>query len=441
MNKILHFVFLTVAAVFLLSSCDDSDPYYGSGVQSEFNLLYSNRTGSSEKYGTLQLKYSGEEFYGADVYFEKQSDYTANIKLLNVVPGEAALIENVELVPSEGSGYTFGGSATTERGTALKYSGSVVVTEEGYENANKRLVLSLSDVVIPESSVFVSGTYPTMKIDARRETGYNGTFYSMPAYLDWKVKRDGKTESLISVAGIDMTLMVQRLLGSMLYLVLPDITFHKDGNLTVKYAALPDVDMADLMNGNVDAGMRQEINESPKNLVFYNVKRETRNSNLGERDYMYIRINIESLLKIVNIGNINIDLGGLLGGIDLGGDGLDLGEIINVLLDYYPKLNSLLNNGIPFLIEKNEVYVPEYGTSYFYGDYKLYIEENEIGWLIELLPDILDLLGVDLSSLLQSLIDDPTLAPILGPLLDNIVDDMKNTVSVKLGLYLQGENN
>ncbi|MCC8035964.1 MAG: DUF4925 domain-containing protein, partial [Rikenellaceae bacterium] len=96
------------AAIPLFFACEDA-PYYGEGIDSEFNKLYSNKTSKDHVTADLNLTYNGYEFLGREIYFNLMTKETAKIKFFAVFPGEAeTVIENVR-VSKTSKGYDFSG--------------------------------------------------------------------------------------------------------------------------------------------------------------------------------------------------------------------------------------------------------------------------------------------------------------------------------------------
>ncbi|MCC8142877.1 MAG: DUF4925 domain-containing protein [Tannerellaceae bacterium] len=424
-------------SVYILTGCDDDTPYYGNGYPSEYNLLYSNKISTQPGTGTLVLDYSGSPAYGREAWFEMSDATHATIKLFDVFPTEQeTLLEAVTLTKTQ-EGYELNASGVSEKGTTFTLTGGV---EEGI------LTLDLTDVKIPSNALGEKTTFTTKTASTQARTTttqdtsdpshwryetINEYYITSNVLLDWRVKLPGsqQEENLFALEAMDLSELLQSFLSNFVFLLVDQFQFQTDGNITARYAGIPDnFNIAALLLG-ANASMRGPLVTSPANLCYYLVEDET----------VYIQLNLDMVLQTVLANRTKSDAG-------TSADGLDL----NALLDLYPQLNRWMNEGIRFRLEKNEREVPREETTttvsdqgthllttvtinryYERCDYKLYIEESEVEPLVELLPALLELLLGDL----ELSFDAGILGTLdLGPMVDELIGRIPYTSACRLGL-------
>ncbi len=415
------------AFVLLFTNCEDDKPYYGDGYDSEFNILYSNKTVTQPATGDLTLNYSDCPVYGRDVYFEMTSASTAKLKFFAVFPSEKeTLVENVPLTKISG-GYSFSGQAQSTKGTTFSYAGSV---------GDKGLEVNLTNVKIPNYPFGEKGTFDVIdyfySVDSEQDNSdpayrvINNYYYNcLPHIFDWQFVDEYGTEQGL---GFLQTILVDPILAKLLYLVLPEITFHPDGNITANYAGLKDdIDIMGLMAAPVTSDMRGDIQSSPLNLCYYFV----------EGSYMYIQPDIEMIIRAVNSNRTRAETEG----------DMSLTGILNMVLTLYPSVTKWANTGVKFNFIPNDSSTPAITTDitefpnftnvtnfyYYYGaDYRLYADLEELQPVIDILPALLTIL---LSNVELPGSEELGGMDLLG-LLDGIIGNFPNTTRFNLGLFL-----
>ncbi|MCD8071768.1 MAG: DUF4925 domain-containing protein [Alistipes sp.] len=417
-----------LAAIPLFFACE-SAPYYGEGIDSEFNKLYSNKTSKDHVTADLSLTYNGYQFLGREVYFNLMTKETARIKFFAVFPGEAeTVIENVR-VAKPANGYYISGSYMTPAGTSFVLEGSVTATDR-----LPSMQLTVDGVAIAPNILSQKGKFKTFETESTVEMGteyifvYNNHFNLL---WNWNVLANGQEETLLG----DLNDMVWSILSNLLYLALDEINFHPDGEITATYCRFEGFDLTSLMDTATDAD-RGPKETSPKGLLSYNVT---------SGNIVKIRPNMEMILDLVatNQGRTRTDDDS--GGLDIAG----LLPLILNILNLYPEIITVFEEGLGFVLDVNDpddtfpFYLdPTFGNKY-YGDYKFYMDSNLLNKgilnsLTGLVSPILDLLGLDLSDL-----DIPALGGMgidLGAMLDEIIERIENTTEVQLGLYLEAAN-
>lgn len=388
MNKILlrNFLYVICMAVFL-TACDDNDDEGGS----EMNGIYSNKLSAPEGGKTLDLTYSGREFIGKDVTFKLVNDNTANITLQGILPGETAtLLENVSL-SAAGNGYSFSGNGTGSNGTTFTYKGNV---------DTEKMTLALTDV----------------KITANQLTA-NSTWY--PVQTGVSIENDPALGSYTCIHSAfhlvtDNALLAQfapqlePILGNLITWFISNVTFNPDGNITARYATMPEgKEIGDLISTPQDRKDSEWI-ASPINLASYYVKDDAE---------LYVVPNIDMILYQVQLNKTKADDGGL-----------DLAVITAV----YQQLTKWSTTGIRMNIRKNsEAPYNQGGNLIAYkGDIFLSIDKDEIAAFLPLLPLVKDLLPEDMGG---------SLGAMIGPLLDLLANSLQQTKTLEMGMMLTKE--
>lgn len=432
-------------AVPFLTGCDNKAPYYGDGIESEFNRIYSGKSARDHVSGSLLLTYSDSELAGKDVWFELMSETSARIKFYAIFPGEAETSVDGFTVTKTAAGYSISGGGTTARGTTFSASGTVGLTDGGYV-----MTLDLKDVAIPANTLSRKRTFTMMETKNEmvllNNYGLMGMYYDLLLNFKWKVDMEYETvngveivrEDLFAPTGLET--MLAPLLSNLLYLLLTDVTFHADGNITATYSPMPDdFNFMGLLTGFQDSD-RGPKTQSPKNLITYYV----------DGGNAYIRPELVSILDLVmsnqSAGTNNGEGEEDKDEDDGGGSGFDLSMIFD-LLEVYPSITRWFNEGIRFNLIERDPALPvldylenqtgqieingqtyETGVHYFFaGNYALYLDAEELKPLLEILPLILDLLDMDLSFELM-----PGMALDFGA----IIDRMVYTSDINVGLYL-----
>lgn len=413
-------------AIPFLTGCDDKAPYYGEGIESEFNRIYSGKSARDHVSGSLILTYSDNELAGKDVYFELMSETTARIKFYAIFPGESVTSVDGFTVTKTGTGYSIVGSGTTSGGTTFSCTGSVGVTDGDYA-----MTLALKDVAIPANLLSRKGTFTMMDYVSHTITnnGQVEVHNDLLLMYKWKVDMEYETANGVEIVREDlftpmgMDALLHAVLNNLLYVLLTDVTFHTDGNITATYSPMPDnLNFLGLLTGFEDSD-RGPKTQSPKNLITYYVDGEN----------AYIRPELVSILDLV-MSNQSAGTRSEDDDNDDSGSGFDLSMIFD-LLDVYPTLTRWFNEGIRFnLIERDpDQPVLDYTETaggmlyYFAGNYALYLDAEELKPLLDIVPVILDMLNLDLSF---------ELMPGLAIDFNEYIDRMTYTSDLNLGLYL-----
>lgn len=395
----------------LIGSCSE-EPNYKGNYDSQLNQLYSNKIYPQLNARDLELTYSGSALYGKDVYFEMATATTARISLLDILPTESrVLIESVP-VTKTADGHAFSGTATSPKGTSFDYAGKIV---------DGTLSFELKEVKIPTNALTRKGTWKMKYASISDDPdGTGGTVYDTGFFLNWAI--DGAqapeaSEFLVSMGGL-----LNLLLPNIMYLMLDELTFHEDGNITAVYAQGLDEDVMTATNVlmwmfgmHPTPDQRKELAESPRNLIKYFVDEET----------VYIIPDVEMIVRQIMadqtkattyanqvagsndiIELLNNLLGSLLPGVTL-----------NDLAPFYKTLNQWTTTGIPFTFQANSGQLNYYNIGgipsihYLYeGDFALYLKGEQLKTLVPILPAVTSLVGDIEVPMLGSLGD------ILGPL-------------------------
>ena len=388
MNKYLLRNFLyAICMVALLTACDDNDDYDGP----EMNGTYSNKLSAPEGGDALILTYSGREFVGKDVAFKMTNDNTANITLHGVLPGETATpLENVALT-SETNGYSFAGNGTGTNGTTFAYKGKV---EKG------KMTLDLTDVKIASNQLTSNKTwYPVQTAVTEEKDPVLGN-YTFRHYSFHLV-----TDNLILAQAAPM---LEGMLSNLITWFINNVTFNPDGNITARYATMPEGKaIGDLINAVPDRKDSEWIS-SPINLASYYVK---------DNSELYIVPNIDMILYQIQQNKTKAD------------DGLDMALIAAV----YQQLNKWSTTGIKMNIRKNsETPTNSMGNMIAYkGDIYLYLDKEEIEAFIPLLSLVKGLLP-------EEILNGP-MGPMIGTILDLLSGSLQQAQTLELGMMLTKE--
>ena len=159
--------------VILLIACNDDDDYDGL-APAKLSGTYSNKLSAPANGDPLILSYNGNTFIGKDVEFKTDDGKTAHIILKYVLPHDKeTTVADISLTAGSDS-YSFSGDATASTGTAFHYQGSI---QAG------RLVLELSDIMIPENRLQTNGTWHIAHENASYYNVDNGSIQTMIGML------------------------------------------------------------------------------------------------------------------------------------------------------------------------------------------------------------------------------------------------------------------
>lgn len=385
MNKYLLRNFLyAICVATLLFACDDNDDSDGSGM----NGIYSNKLSAPEGGNTLTLTYSGREFIGKDVSFKMTNDNTANITLHGILPGETTtLLENVAI--SAGSnGYSFSGNGTGTNGTSFSYTGSV---------EKSKMTLALTDVKVATNQLSSNGNwYPVL---GRTSTETD------PVLGEYTLMRCAFHLVTDNALLAQFAPMLEPIVGNLICWFINEVTFNPDGNITARYATMPEGkaigDLIQLPPNRQDS----EWISSPINLASYYVKDDSE---------LYIVPNIDMILYQIEQNKTKAD-----GGLDAA-----------VIAAVYQQLNKWSTTGIRMNIRKNsETPSNNMGNLIAYkGDIFLFIDKEEIEAFLPLLPLVKDLLPEDMLG--------GSLGSMIGPLLDILANSLQQTKTLEMGMML-----
>ncbi|WP_455586676.1 DUF4925 domain-containing protein [Bacteroides sp.] len=383
-KKFLLKLFCVTCLFISLVSCSD-DGYHESD---KLTANYSNKLADGTA-ANLSLSYSGTELIGKSIYFKTSDTKTADITLLDILPGERETpIVNVTLTPAE-SGYIFSGKATGISGINFSYNGKI---EDG------KLTVNVSDVQLPAHAITTQKKWYTVPYTLNDtqgtdpETGitYNNVMYGVHFHSDSKA-----ASSLASLA--------EAVGGNILGSVLRNVYFHPDGNITARYAPMPQVD--GFLGYIMPLPIRPESDYSlsPLNLVTYYVK----------DNFLYVVPNIDMIIRLVQ-SNRNAET---------------RATSTPDYMKIYRLLNRWATTGIRFHIV-DEIKPEELYEDYYIkhaGDMILYLDKDEISPLFQLLP------------MLKDIVPDGPLKTILIPMLESMIPELTDAEVFELGLILQKE--
>lgn len=366
------------------TSCDDD----GEHESDKLTANYSNKLADGEA-ANLLLSYSGMELIGKSVYFKTSDTKTADITLLDILPGEREMIIlNVPLNAVE-NGYTFSGSAVGTSGVTFDYAGKV---EQG------RLVINIDCVMQPANAITTQSRWYTVPYSLEQsketdpETGiiYTNVKYGVHFYSD--------NADVSSLAGL-----AEAVAGNILGSVLRDVYFYPDGNITARYASMPQVD--GFLGYIMPLPIRPESDYSlsPLNLVTCYVKDNS----------LYVTPNVDMIIRLIQTNK------GAETRADSDPDYLEI----------YKLLNRWATTGIRFNVV-TEIKPEELYEGYYIkhpGDMILYVDKDELGPLFDLLP------------MLKGLIPEDGNMAMLAQMLETLIPGLMNSEVFELGIILQKE--
>ena len=385
MNKYLLRNFLyAICMATLLFACDDNDDQDGSGISG----IYSNKLSTPEGDNTLTLTYSGREFIGKDVTFKQVNGNTANITLHGILPGETAtVLENIP-ISADGNGYSFSGSSTGNNGTAFSYRGKV---ETG------KMTLALTDVKVASNQLTSNAKWHPVQTAVTTETDPIKGEYTCYHYAFHLV-----TDNLILGQASPQ---LEAILGNLITWFINEVTFNPDGNITARYATMPEGKaIGDLINIPPDRKDCEWLS-SPINLASYYVKDDSE---------LYIIPNIDMILYQIEQNKTKAD-----GGLDAA-----------VIAAVYQQLNKWSTTGIRMNIRKNsEAPYNNRGKLIAYkGDIFLFLDKEEVAAFLPLLSLVKDLLPEDI-------LNGP-MGSMIGPLLDMLASSLQQAKTLEMGMML-----
>lgn len=385
MNKYLLRNFLyAICMATLLFACDDNDDQDGS----EISGIYSNKLSTPEGDNTLTLTYSGREFIGKDVTFKQVNGNTANITLHGILPGETAtVLENIP-ISADGNGYSFSGSSTGNNGTAFSYQGKV---ETG------KMTLALTDVKVASNQLTSNAKWHPVQTAVTTETDPIKGEYTCYHYAFHLV-----TDNLILGQAAPQ---LEAILGNLITWFINEVTFNPDGNITARYATMPEGKaIGDLINIPPDRKDSEWLS-SPINLASYYVKDDSE---------LYIIPNIDMILYQIEQNKTKAD-----GGLDAA-----------VIAAVYQQLNKWSTTGIRMNIRKNsEAPYNNMGKLIAYkGDIFLFLDKEEVAAFLPLLSLVKDLLPEDI-------LNGP-MGSMIGPLLDMLASSLQQAKTLEMGMML-----
>ena len=385
MNKYLLRNFLyAICMATLLFACDDNDDQDGSGISG----IYSNKLSTPEGDNTLTLTYSGREFIGKDVTFKQVNGNTANITLHGILPGETAtVLENIP-ISADGNGYSFSGSSTGNNGTAFSYQGKV---ETG------KMTLALTDVKVASNQLTSNAKWHPVQTAVTTETDPIKGEYTCYHYAFHLV-----TDNLILGQAAPQ---LEAILGNLITWFINEVTFNPDGNITARYATMPEGKaIGDLINIPPDRKDSEWLS-SPINLASYYVKDDSE---------LYIIPNIDMILYQIEQNKTKAD-----GGLDAA-----------VIAAVYQQLNKWSTTGIRMNIRKNsEAPYNNMGKLIAYkGDIFLFLDKEELAAFLPLLSLVKDLLPEDI-------LNGP-MGSMIGPLLDMLANSLQQAKTLEMGMML-----
>lgn len=348
---------------------------------------------------TLALTYSDAVLTGKTVYYTINGT-TPVLTLAGIVPGEPSVA--IEGIYTDQNG-AFSGTATTQAGATVKYDGAV--------NAANGMTLALT-VKLPYES---PGTLMLVNAVKHNEVVDRTNFTRKKAeehayYLNTSSKEiSGGYISFFGYA------------GNLLELVLKDVAFLEDGNVTASYCPLPgDFDVAGLLSGsNPYKPADVDWLQSPVNLA--NWHRDGQN--------LYIIPNLEMILaQIEKDSNKTTEKSSVA---KTRAEAPDLATL----------LEQWLTTGIRLTFKENP-YKEEYlvGTQGRYtvynrlvADYLIYLDQDDIQPLIPLLRTVIDMyLTEDIIAMIKeqagAFISDPK------AMIDDLLNEMAAAEKLEIGL-------
>ncbi|WP_337813514.1 DUF4925 domain-containing protein [Parabacteroides johnsonii] len=374
--------------VILLIACNDDDDYDGL-APAELSGTYSNKLSAPANGDSLILSYNGNTFIGKDVEFKTDDGKTAHIILKYVLPHDKeTTIAGISLTAGSDS-YSFSGDATASTGTAFHYQGNI---QAG------RLVLELSDIMIPENRLRTNGTWHIAH--------ENASYYNVD---------NGSIQTMI---GMLYNLVGGKLISNLISSVLDGLTFQADGNIIARYAPLPDSIQIGSLIGSYIKHPANDWTASPPNLATYYVEDNTS---------IYVIPQIDMIIRQMMINRQTKT--------DSGDSSME-----NALLAAYQKINTWSTTGIKMTILESEDPAK--------GDLILLLDKSEIQELFALLdivkvfiPEetlnapVMDLIGNLIPPQFTSIVAILLKGKTFGAILDQLSQEL-NAIPIEIGIYL-----
>ena len=372
----------------LLIACNDDDDYDGL-APAELSGTYSNKLSAPANGDSLILSYNGNTFIGKDVKFKTDDGKTAHIILKYVLPHDKeTTIAGISLTAGSDS-YSFNGDATASTGTAFHYQGNI---QAG------RLVLELSDIMIPENRLRTNGTWHIAH--------ENASYYNVD---------NGSIQTMI---GMLYNLVGGKLVSNLISSVLDGLTFQADGNIIARYAPLSDSIQIGSLIGSYIKHPANDWTASPPNLATYYVEDNTS---------IYVIPQIDMIIRQMMINRQTKT--------DSGDSSME-----NALLAAYQKINTWSTTGIKMTILESEDPAK--------GDLILLLDKSEIQELFALLdivkvfiPEetlnapVMDLIGNLIPPQFTSIVAILLKGKTFGAILDQLSQEL-NAIHIEIGIYL-----
>ena len=374
--------------VILLIACTDDDDYDGL-APAKLSGTYSNKLSAPANGDPLILSYNGNTFIGKDVEFKTDDGKTAHIILKYVLPHDKeTTVADISLTAGSDS-YSFSGDATASTGTAFHYQGSIHAG---------RLVLELSDIMIPENRLQTNGTWHIAH--------ENASYYNVD---------NGSIQTMI---GMLYNLVGGKLVSNLISSVLDGLTFQADGNIIARYAPLPDSIQIGSLIGSYIKHPANDWTASPPNLATYYVEDNTS---------IYVIPQIDMIIRQMMINRQTKT--------DSGDSSME-----NALLAAYQKINTWSTTGIKMTILESEDPAK--------GDLILLLDKSEIQELFALLdivkvfiPEetlnapVMDLIGNLIPPQFTSIVAILLKGKTFGAILDQLSQEL-NAIPIEIGIYL-----
>lgn len=390
-----------------MASCSN-DNYEGASPK-EITANYSNIPNAGVEQN-LSLTYSGDSLIGKSVKFVTWDSEKAELTLENILPHETEVtLKDVALQSDGKGGYTFSGSSTSPLQTTFSYKGSV---EKGHLN------LDLTDIKIPGNPIgtlkLVQSTYFETDSASTDKEGNTKTWQSMHSGIYFN------SDNAVAYSAVN------GLLGQIAFpvfnLLLNEVTFAQDGNITAGYAPLPkDFDFMTFM-GDPSAFQHEPWQESPKNLATYFMADDTT---------MYVTPNVAMIMRQIQKDQATTRAG--------------LSDLSN-LKDIYTMLSKWSTTGLKLTFKpnpwKNQYQtVPSADESYYYynrfeGDYVVYISKDEIQPLLTFIKSYLT--EAKVQELLDKLPADqipPMFKPMISSIVTQLLDGINKSNMLEIGLF------
>lgn len=382
----LHSLFYVIGAILLIACNDDKEkdqhPF------SELNKIYSNKMSAPTGCESLLLTYNGQTMIGKEVVFYTENGSTADITLKYVLPHDNETVLTGVMLSTGNGGHTFEGNATSENGTTFSYKGSL---------QGKTLALQLSDIRIPSNQLTTNETWYIAHANASYYNVDNGNIKTM--------------------FGLLYNMVGGKLVGNLISTVLDNMTFQADGNITARYAPLPDSLNIGTLIGTYIPRTEAEWKISPINLATYYVKDES----------IYITPQIDMIIRQVMMSK------------QTKADNKE-SMVENAILAAYARINTWSTTGIKMSIRPC--------ADPTKGDIILVLDKSEIKELFALLglvqaflpaetlnAPIIDLIGDMLPPQFAGIAGMLLQGQTVGSMLKQLTTEL-NTIPIEIGIYL-----